>query len=94
MEQQALHDLQAGKTGQPALDAATQMIQTPLPVLMCPTRRTAVLYPVRGVTFAYSNAITWAARADYAGNGGDVFTTDTFGIYHVPMIPTFPGAQK
>ena len=44
MEQQALHDLPSGKSGEPLLDAVTQMMQTPLDGLICPTRRRAVLY--------------------------------------------------
>jgi prepilin-type N-terminal cleavage/methylation domain-containing protein/prepilin-type processing-associated H-X9-DG protein len=79
MEEQTLHDLQAGKpVGSAArLAAATQMVQTPLPMLNCPSRRAATLYPVlplSGLTanqFSYTNSITMAARADYACNGGD-----------------------
>ena len=44
LEQQALHDLPSGKSGQPLLDAVTQMMETPLDGLICPTRRRAVLY--------------------------------------------------
>jgi prepilin-type N-terminal cleavage/methylation domain-containing protein/prepilin-type processing-associated H-X9-DG protein len=79
IEQQTLHDLQAGKTGQARLDAATQMIQTPLAGLTCPSRRQAMLYPggiddPRERHLQYTNAFESLARADYAGNGGDVWS--------------------
>ena len=85
MEQQALHDLQAGKTGQARLDAATQMLQTPLGGLNCPSRRPLGLYQAgtldpRQQQLYFSNHFDELARADYAGNGGDVWSAaDSFG---------------
>ena len=96
MEQQAVHDLQVGKTGSSRLDAATQMIQTPLWVMSCPTRRPAILYPIVVMPeqpnshqqFCFTNAVSMVARSDYAGNGGDVFScADSFGsifMYYGP----------
>ena len=74
IDQQPLHDLQSGK-GVGSLErlaAATQMIQTPLPVMNCPTRRPAVLYPVWSDS-AYYRAGGAAAAGQHghpAGPGG------------------------
>ena len=84
IEQQPLHDLQSGKgVGSPErLAAATQMIQTPLSAINCPTRRPAVPYPVWAESaynvsmfsqYNYTNTVTTMARSDYAANGGDVY---------------------
>ncbi len=73
LEQQSLHDLQLGKTDQARLDAASRMVQTPLSVLNCPTRRRAAPYPCTRA-FYFTNHMSKAARADYAGNSGDTFT--------------------
>jgi prepilin-type N-terminal cleavage/methylation domain-containing protein/prepilin-type processing-associated H-X9-DG protein len=79
MEQQAVYDLQVGKTGSARLDAATQMIQTPLAVLICPSRRRAELFKAgeddpREKQLNYTNHFEELARSDYAGNGGDVWS--------------------
>ena len=84
IDQQPLHDLQTGKgVGSPErLAAATQMIQTPLSVINCPSRRPAVLYPVYSESsyyvamfsqYNYTNTVTMMARSDYAANGGSVY---------------------
>ena len=76
MEQQALHDLQLGKSGQARLDAATQMIQTPLAVLYCPSRRPAILYAntlAWSSTYTSTNPVDKVAKSDYAGNSGDLY---------------------
>jgi prepilin-type N-terminal cleavage/methylation domain-containing protein/prepilin-type processing-associated H-X9-DG protein len=81
MEQPSLHDLQLGKAygSTERLNAATQMIQTPLPGLMCPSRRNAALFPAGDDDPAqkqmrYTNQFEKLARSDYAGNGGTVWT--------------------
>ena len=86
MEQQALHDLQVGKTGQTRKDAATQMIQTPLGILHCPLRRPAALYPNGSYrSYYYTNAADNVAKSDYAANGGDVYcTSNACGTYSSP----------
>ena len=89
MELGALHDLQAGKAfGSPErLAAATEMIQTPLAMLNCPTRRPSQVYRADGVTvtFSYANPIGKYPRTDYAANSGDVYCdAGQCGSYHNP----------
>ena len=79
VEQQALHDLQSGKTGQARLDAAAQMVATPLTGHNCPTRRPAALLPIgtvdpREIKPNFSSLTPQVARSDYAGNGGSVYS--------------------
>lgn len=72
VEQQALHDLDAGKTGQAKIDALNQREQTPLSIANCPTRRRSVPYPnPAGLTNANGNCNRLHARADYASCVGD-----------------------
>lgn len=78
MEQENLYNLQTGKTGSARLTAATQMVQTPLPVMNCPTRRRTKLYLIgtsdpRQRQPQFTNRHETGARSDYASNGGDVF---------------------
>jgi prepilin-type N-terminal cleavage/methylation domain-containing protein/prepilin-type processing-associated H-X9-DG protein len=59
------------------LTGVTQMIQTPLTCMNCPTRRTPTLYPLGWVyyggatTFHGANNISNVARGDYAVSWGD-----------------------
>ena len=93
LDQQALHDLQLGKAAGSSerLAAATQMIQTPLTVMNCPTRRQAIAYPMGywqpygGATYAYSNMINTEPVNDYACNGGETW---------VQLIPGGPGPSS
>jgi prepilin-type N-terminal cleavage/methylation domain-containing protein/prepilin-type processing-associated H-X9-DG protein len=92
MEQQSLHDLQLGKApwSSERVFAATQMIQTPLGVLHCPSRRPAVLYPngatynpyysttTDGSSIIGTHRVDGVAKNDYAGNGGDVYCNYSF----------------
>ncbi len=82
LEQQALHDLQSGKTGTAKATAATQMLTTPLAAIDCPTRRPLGLYSTVWTTSSDYNpgcafrdaggsVPTLVAKTDYAGNGGD-----------------------
>ena len=83
IEQQAIHDLPLGKSGSALLDATTQIIQTPLAILMCPTRREPKVYPLGPPyptqTFHNTNTVDKTIRNDYAANGGD-----TYGIWSGP----------
>jgi len=76
MEQQALHDLGKGLTGKAKLDASAQMIQTPLSMHQCPTRRRTRAYPVTPSCTSCAqpynaSRVTQVARTDYSANCGD-----------------------
>ncbi len=75
LEQQALHDLQSGKSTSSTptrTAAAAQMIATPLAVMICPTRRRVTTFPyVAGHSLNYSDPVSMVARSDYAACGGD-----------------------
>ncbi len=84
IEQQVLHDLQSGKIGTARLDAAAQMLSTPLAMTICPSRRQATLHPVWDDPFGkrpnYSSEITMSGKTDYAGNGGDIYNDSSTGF--------------
>jgi prepilin-type N-terminal cleavage/methylation domain-containing protein/prepilin-type processing-associated H-X9-DG protein len=78
---------QCGSDGDPntwtstQLNGATKVIQTPLAVMDCPSRRQAILYPLSSTRFGgasaafrATNTVTSVARADYAMCGGDDVT--------------------
>ena len=84
MEQQALHDLQAGKstsTSPTRTAAAATMIATPLNAMSCPTRRPATVHYSWQSTSPpkFTDAVTNVAKSDYAANGGDCFTDPATG---------------
>jgi len=77
LEENALHDLGKGTAPQSAAKktAAAKMIQTPLEVFNCPTRRPVQLFDTKDTlthfrTPNYTDTVTTVARADYVGNGG------------------------
>jgi prepilin-type N-terminal cleavage/methylation domain-containing protein len=73
LEQETLRSLGRSATGAQKEALLTQVMHTPLPVLHCPSRRTAALYPYLG-RFPLFNVPRpeKAAKCDYAGNGGSV----------------------
>jgi len=79
MEQNALYML--ASDGDPANVSATQKtnavttLQTPLPVFICPSRRTAMLYPQVSLSHINANTTSSSCRLDYAGNGGPTYVT-------------------
>jgi prepilin-type N-terminal cleavage/methylation domain-containing protein/prepilin-type processing-associated H-X9-DG protein len=78
-EQQNLFDLGKGLTGAAKLTANKQRIETPLSFYHCPSRRRAKAYPVVvAIDFVkkplFSDALTVAARNDYAANAGENIT--------------------
>lgn len=82
IEQGVLHDLPRGNTDDPTsanLDGAAKLLRTPLPILHCPTRRSAVAYPYTvGETPRNSNRPPEekVAKTDYAANcGGEDWNT-------------------
>jgi prepilin-type N-terminal cleavage/methylation domain-containing protein/prepilin-type processing-associated H-X9-DG protein len=76
LELQQIHKMQSGLSGVARRAAAAAMIQTPLTVMNCPTRRPLILLPVETVheykiaDGLSSNTVDVAARSDYAANGG------------------------
>jgi len=73
IEQDALHQLGAGKSpADKRLDANT-ISQTPLAVFNCPTRRRCTAYPnahPSGYTLSNADRVSPVAKSDYAANGG------------------------
>ncbi|MBN2212093.1 MAG: DUF1559 domain-containing protein [Sedimentisphaerales bacterium] len=86
MELQGLYDMPSGKSGADKIAPVAQMAQTPISGLHCPSRRAAIAYPLvayPGLPIDHQKYRTSggetalmdkAARADYASNGGDVFS--------------------
>ena len=81
LEQGALYNLGAGcartdESSAVLLSSNQQRLGTPLAVLICPTRRTAMNYPVAS-TISYVKQpklcppLTTSARSDYVANGGE-----------------------
>ncbi len=71
MEQQALFDLGKGLTGDALREQTTRRVQTPVPLLNCPSRRPPETFEHRGLT-ANFDRVDRVARTDYGINGGDV----------------------
>ncbi len=83
MDQQALFDLGKGGTADQKKEAAEELVQTPLTVRNCPSRRPAMLYPHRpstavsnrpynpGIEGVRTDPIHQVAKGDYAANAGD-----------------------
>jgi prepilin-type N-terminal cleavage/methylation domain-containing protein len=71
VEQQALHDLSAGVTGSAESAANVLLVQTPVPVFNCPSRRRSKMF-VDFYNYSMFNcsAVKGRARTDYAGNAG------------------------
>ncbi len=81
MEQEALHQLGVGGTVDEKKAAAVQLLQTPLAVLHCPSRRRPRLRP-NAASFHNADPVSETLKTDYAGNTGDV--------QHTPTTPTGP----
>lgn len=106
MEQQPLHDLVLKLSPLPAWtdtvrkDKLREMIRSPLAALHCPTRRSAINYPLpsgsAAVTLANASMPTatdgWA-RTDYAANAGSYVLPWDPGLYasSPAAAPTPPG---
>ncbi|MFO0901021.1 MAG: DUF1559 domain-containing protein [Pirellulales bacterium] len=76
VEQQSLFDLGKGATSAQKLTLNKQRIETPISFYHCPSRRRAKAYPVVvDISFVkkplFSDALTVAARNDYAANAGE-----------------------
>ncbi len=74
IEQDALRNLGAGESAAVKRDVGCQVTQTPLSVLICPSRRNTILYPyVNPVPYANISPPTQGCgRSDYAACAGSV----------------------
>jgi prepilin-type N-terminal cleavage/methylation domain-containing protein len=70
LEEDTLHKMGAGMTGQAQIDAMRQAMATPMPVYYCPSRRPATLYP-NSTNFRIVGRPPLVARTDYAASAGD-----------------------
>jgi prepilin-type N-terminal cleavage/methylation domain-containing protein len=97
IEQQSLRDLGGGLTTSEKIDAAKKLQQTPLAMVVCPSRRQVKLYPVRddvGWLPGYCNPGTSTAQAGctpvakscYAFNSGTYVSSS--GWYTGPTNPS------
>lgn len=76
-EQQQLHDLGSGLPVAQKLTASKQRLETPVATWVCPSRRSAVAYPMTSnlsfVKKPYgSDALEFVAKSDYVFNAGNV----------------------
>jgi prepilin-type N-terminal cleavage/methylation domain-containing protein/prepilin-type processing-associated H-X9-DG protein len=85
LDQANLHDVQLGLTGTARSDAAAKMIQTPLAMINCPSRRPLAIGPTwqsggggdssQRYGSGFASASPNVAKTDYAANGGDVYSS-------------------
>jgi prepilin-type N-terminal cleavage/methylation domain-containing protein/prepilin-type processing-associated H-X9-DG protein len=71
IELQSLHDLGAGLPLAQKKTAQCQLQQTPIGLIICPTRRRCLTYPMHSSDSPYNCApMSFSSRSDYAANGG------------------------
>ena len=70
IEQQALYNQGGGMTGSARMAAISEVTQTPLPLLNCPSRRPSTAFPNTSAHYNANLAPT-VARSCYAANAGD-----------------------
>jgi prepilin-type N-terminal cleavage/methylation domain-containing protein/prepilin-type processing-associated H-X9-DG protein len=93
IEQEPLHAVGSGMNATDKRNALTAVGRTPLPLLHCPSRREAILYPA---TWGQTVNVTpspdaLAARTDYGSNSGSHQNFYVFG-YGTPANVTDPDA--
>ena len=82
----ALHDKGLGKKGSSLQNALMEMVQTPISVMNCPTRRKSdICNNVTGITMNNAGKPAYYCRTDYAGNAGS---------YGKNMYGSFPNTGK
>jgi prepilin-type N-terminal cleavage/methylation domain-containing protein/prepilin-type processing-associated H-X9-DG protein len=74
LQEMNLREMGAREAPQIKRAALTELLQRPLAVLHCPSRRTSMLYPYGEVKYPLrnANAVVAAAKSDYAINAGDL----------------------
>jgi prepilin-type N-terminal cleavage/methylation domain-containing protein len=71
IEQKALREIGAGTTGPLKLDELKRLVETPVKLYNCPSRRPAILYPVPIQPLNAAQGVTRGAKTDYSVNAGD-----------------------
>ncbi|TWT78491.1 hypothetical protein Pla123a_12830 [Posidoniimonas polymericola] len=98
VEEQGLRDVASGISG--AADKESQMlrlVQTPIEMFVCPSRREAQLYPILRNNFLAFNLRNcrvgdcFVARSDYAGNAGNINPTGQGGPENPAAVNSFAG---
>lgn len=79
LEQKELHDLGSGLTPEKRMDAAEIMLATHVPIFNCPSRPRSkpLLFDNEPRQYGNYRPPEKVGKADYAGNGGDYWTSDT-----------------
>lgn len=79
MGENALHDLGKGLKGDAKLEATAKMLEQPLALFACPSRRLPRAIPFDHEVRPYGNyrPPDNVGKSDYAGNAGDFFAADT-----------------
>lgn len=80
LEQQSLYEMGAGLPTAQKNAAHLQRLSTPLSMLYCPSRRSAIVYPWDNVNIVARYVVnggtpTYVVRNDYVGNGGSCYTS-------------------
>jgi prepilin-type N-terminal cleavage/methylation domain-containing protein len=97
IEEVPLYQFGAGTSAAVKADSITQILQTPLPIYHCPSRRAARNYPIGPGSQSYvkqpfgANSIEESARVDYAANAGE---KKTYGFGQGPDINQDPASYS
>lgn len=93
VDQLPIHQLQSGKTGDDRWTAAVIMMQTPIAVLNCPSRRPAQLTRFGGgsplQSFSGKTAPSRVAKSDYACNAGTLTNVGGPSLATCPLPATW-----
>ncbi|HEY2414501.1 MAG TPA: DUF1559 domain-containing protein [Pirellulaceae bacterium] len=71
IEQKALREIGAGDPAALKLNDLTRLVQTPVKIYNCPSRRPATLYPLIVQPTNAAQGINQGAKTDYSVNAGD-----------------------
>jgi len=94
IEENAIYQLGSGQTGSQLTAAGATRIQTVIPSLYCPTRRSATAYTwTQPWSMVNADKTATVGRSDYAANGGSVYNQT--GIpYAAPWTDHVPGSTN